>query len=345
MPMVCEPWPVDPGCLPPGWSPDPTQWTAAQRQAVEVASEILKRLTAGAFGLCTLKIRPCRKRCEEGNADLLRHSLGVVGGPWTPALIDGRMYNISCGCIGECGCSPLCELILNPYAYDILQVRLDGAVLPPTAYRVDDNRRLVRTDGGCWPDCQELARPDTEPGTWSVTYRTGVPVPPGGRMAVTDLAIQLWRACQGNKSCALPERVTQVVREGITYTLLDNLEVFERGRTGLNRVDLWLTSVNPYAARAPMRAWSPDTIRSRRTTWPTEPLIDEPGPGTPGSYVHVQTTPAQVWTITHTLGFYPGGITVLDSASQEIVGEVSYPATNIVRIEFSAPVSGTAYLS
>ncbi len=343
MPILCDPWPLDPGCLPADFPADPAAWTPAQRQAVETASEILKRLTAGVFGLCTIKIRPCRRRCEENT---LRYGQNMVAGPWQPALIDGRMYNLTCGCAGECGCSPLCEILLNPDAYDILEVKIDGVVLPATAYRVDDNRRLVRTDGACWPDCQELARPDSAPGTFSITYRTGNAVPPGGRMAVTDLAVQLWKACRGGKGCTLPERVTQVVREGITYTLLDQLDVFERGRTGLNRVDLWLSAVNPHATRAPMRAYSPDTIRSRRTTWPTETLPGPPTPPAGGTYVHTQSVASDVWTIVHNLGFPPGGVQIVDSAGQEVQGEVEYPIPNTtVLIRFNGPVSGIAYLS
>lgn len=346
MTMVCEPWPLAAHCLPKGWPADPAQWDDAQRAAVETASEILKRLSGGVFGLCSLKVRPCRKRCEGGRDSLDRYALGVVGGPWTPSLMDGRIYNISCGCTGQCGCSPLCEMILDPYAYDILQVRIDGVVLPSTAYRVDDNRRLVRTDGGCWPDCQELTRPDTEKGTFSITYRTGVPVPAGGRMAVTELAVQLWKACCGGKGCTLSDRVTQVVREGITYTL-DNLDIFERGRTGLNRVDLWLASVNPFGARGPLRAFSPDTIRARRTTFP-DPTLPAPPPFPPApplAFRWVQPSASQVWTIAHNLGFYPAGVRVEDSTGTDTVGEVTYPDINTVRVDFNSPVSGVAYLS
>lgn len=351
MPMLCDAWPVDPSCLPTGFPGDPVQWDAAQKQAVEVASEILKRLSGGVFGLCTLKIRPCRLRQRERWPDPLMLGVGTVaGGPWSPALIDGRIYNLHFGCGADinCGCSPMSEIVLDPPAYDIVQVKVDGAVLPASAYRVDDTRRLVRTDGHDWPDCQELARADTEPGTWSVVYRTGTPVPAGGRMAVALLAAQLWKACgAGRGKCQLPERVTEIVRDGVTYSLLDNwhLQVFQSGRTGLSRVDLWLATVNPHGARAPMRAWSPDLVRHRQTTFPTEQLpgTDPGGPG--GSFVYTQTTPDAVWTIEHPLGFYPAGVQVFDSAGQEIVGAVSYPAINVVVIDFGVPTSGTAYLS
>lgn len=344
---VCETWPLAPHCLPSDWETDPDEWTDAQKAAARAASEILDALTAGVFGLCTYKIRPCRRRCEDRELwSPLRYALGVVSGPYTPVLLDGQLRNIRCGCVGECGCSPLCEIVLDPHVHSIVEVRVDGEVVPATAYRVDNYRRLVRTDGGCWPDCQELEKPDNVPGTWSITYRTGTPVPIGGQIATAELAVQLWKACNGSKNCVLSDRVTQVVREGITYTL-DNLDVFERGRTGLNRVDLWLASVNPYGARTQMRAYSPDTIRHRRTTFP-EPLLP-PGPTpppTPPVYFRwVQATAALIWTIPHNLGFYPAGVRVEDTDGIDIVGEVSYPDINTVRIEFNSPVAGVAYLS
>lgn len=346
--MSCDLWPLSSTCLPEGWSTDPATWDDAQAEAVEAASEILRRLSGGVYGLCTLKIRPCRRRCAElyGADRVLRDGLGVSGGPWTPALIDGRMYNITCGCVGECGCSPLCEIILNPPAFDVLAVKIDGQTLPSTAYRVDQQRRLVRVDGQCWPDCQEIALEDTQPNTWSVLYRTGRPVPAGGRVAMTELATNLWQACNGMK-CKLPARVTQVVRDGVTYDLIDDLSVFERGRTGLNRVDMWLASVNPYAARAPMAVWSPDLVTHRRTTFPDLGQVSPPDPGHDGatSFTYTQLAPSTLWIITHDLGFRPAGVQVHDNAGQEIVGQVEYPSLNVVTIEFSAPVSGVAYLS
>lgn len=376
MSYLCENWPLDPNCLPTGWEPDQEDWTADQLQAVEAASEILHRLTAGVYGLCSLKIRPCRRRCEE-YGDRYLFPLGVSSGPWTPTMIDGRVYNITCGCAGECGCSPLCEIVLDPYAYDILQVKVDGAILPPSAYRVDDHRRLVRIDGACWPECQELALPDTAAGTFSITYRTGTPVPAGGRMAVTDLAVQLWKACSGAAGCVLPQRVTQVVREGVSYTLLDNMEVFDRGRTGLSRVDLWLSTVNPYNAKTQMRAWSPDTVRARRTTFPDQVGTVPPVPPVPGwvpwsavgqaggvapldlmakiplqylpddlgdFYLHVQSTPAAVWTVQHNLGHYPSSVSVFsaDFTTQYDDFRVHHIDLNQLLIETSMPIAGVA---
>lgn len=75
-----------------------------------------------------------------------------------------------------------------------------------------------------------------------------------------------------------------------------------------------------------------------------------PGPPGPpgtsgGSFTHAQMTPALVWMITHDLDYRPAGVITVDSAGSEVEGAVSYPADNIVRIDFAVPFSGTAYLS
>ena len=62
------------------------------------------------------------------------------------------------------------------------------------------------------------------------------------------------------------------------------------------------------------------------------------------SYVHVQSTPASTWTITHPLDFRPN-VTVIDSANEVVEGEITYLSADTILIEFSAGFSGTAYLS
>jgi len=54
--------------------------------------------------------------------------------------------------------------------------------------------------------------------------------------------------------------------------------------------------------------------------------------------------PQLIWTFIHNLGFFPN-VTTTDDANQEIVGTVTYIDVNSLKIEFSDPVSGWAYLS
>lgn len=63
-----------------------------------------------------------------------------------------------------------------------------------------------------------------------------------------------------------------------------------------------------------------------------------------GSYEHVQDTPASMWDIIHNLGFHPN-VTVVDSAGSEVEGDVKYPSSNEVQIEFASAFSGQAFLS
>ena len=62
------------------------------------------------------------------------------------------------------------------------------------------------------------------------------------------------------------------------------------------------------------------------------------------SYVHIQTIPATVWSITHPLEFQPT-LTVIDSAGTVVEGDVAYLPDRTITVTFSAGFSGTAYLS
>lgn len=338
----CSLWPLVPDCLPDCWSPDPTEWTPLQRWSVEAAAAMLRRLTAGIYNFCPLVIRPCRRNCPPERYRYLNDPLAL---PWIPAMLDGKIYNLTCGiCRDECGCGPISEIILDPFATEIIQVKVDGQVLPREAYRVDDWRKLVRVDGGKWPDCQQLDRPDTEPGTFSVTYWTGTVPDAGASFALTDLAVEWWKACQG-KPCSLGENVRQVARGGITYDMDTVYESIREGRTGLKRVDMWIFSVNPHGLRRRLRVYSPDVVHGRRTTWPTAalpPVPPDPGP-LGGSWVF--PVPQQMWLIEHGLGFTPAGVQATDMAGHEIRGEVTYPDSNRIQIEFAQPTAGRVRLS
>lgn len=77
------------------------------------------------------------------------------------------------------------------------------------------------------------------------------------------------------------------------------------------------------------------------TGWPAEPFFR---PTQNARHIHTQPTSASVWTITHTLGGYPS-VTITDSASTIVLGEISYISTSQVQVSFSAPFSGFAYLT
>jgi hypothetical protein len=70
----------------------------------------------------------------------------------------------------------------------------------------------------------------------------------------------------------------------------------------------------------------------------------EGGAGGGDSYVHNQGVVASTWTITHNLGYYPN-VTVIDSALSTVEGDVTQISTNVLRLQFSAAFTGTAYLS
>lgn len=62
-------------------------------------------------------------------------------------------------------------------------------------------------------------------------------------------------------------------------------------------------------------------------------------------YEFTQANPSLVWIINHPLGYRPAGIRVIETTNQEIYGSVDYPSVSQVRITFSAPTAGMAYLS
>lgn len=61
-------------------------------------------------------------------------------------------------------------------------------------------------------------------------------------------------------------------------------------------------------------------------------------------YVHTQSTASAIWTINHNLGKYPS-VTIVDSAKNEVFGDVEYTSVNSVKLNFTAAFSGQAFLN
>lgn len=253
----CGPWPVDEACSY-GIPVVPADRTPLQVHAMAVATEMLWRLTAGIYGTCPYTVRPCGRKC--GSFDF-----------FPTQTIQGVWINVSCSCEqSTCGCCYVCEIELPGPVAEVTEVKIDGIVIDPGTYRIDNGNRLVRVgqDAECWPQCQTLSEPDTEVDTFSVSYLKGLPVPPGGQRAVAALAAEIVKSCtQG--PCRLPARVQQIVRQGETIQLINDVDFLRSGLTGIPEVDMWLVAVNPTAQRQPSRVWSPDVQPvMRSTTWP-----------------------------------------------------------------------------
>ncbi|MFB8347911.1 hypothetical protein [Streptomyces niveus] len=260
----CEPWPVALCCdVPEGMAQEEVdRWT-------RVASVILWGLSGRRYGPCPVTVRPCRRSCADNDFFSFQTRTGT--GPWIPYIgTDGAWRNASiCRCKTDCSCGELCEVDLPGPVYDVSEVMVDGEVLVPEAYRVDVPGKLVRTDGECWPECQDMAAPPTEEGTFSVTYRWGLPLDDAAIAAVSDLVCHFLKGCSpGGCGCKTPRNLTRVVRQGVELENLDPTLIYSEGRTGLPMADMWLAMVNPYRMTSPSRVYSPDYRPPRVTTWP-----------------------------------------------------------------------------
>jgi len=62
------------------------------------------------------------------------------------------------------------------------------------------------------------------------------------------------------------------------------------------------------------------------------------------NYFHTQTVASDTWVIEHNLNKYPS-VTVIDSAGNEIIGDVIYDDVNQVTLKFKGGFKGTATLN
>lgn len=238
------------------------------------ASQIMFDLSGRLFaGRCQKTARPCRQDCYCGMQVLSR---GHVIGPWD---LGWNWMGNSWGCNGDpCGCAPLSRVKLSGYPVrEIIEVKIDGVVVDPATYRLDNWRWLTRmrdpADPGTalsWPSCQITDLPDTEEGTFSVEYSYGQDPPIGGQDAAAALACQLYKACSssgGGADCEIPTNAVRVTRQGVTIDkeAISALFFGKNGnngwQTGIRQVDAFLNSVNKSGMQQRPRTWSPDAPR------------------------------------------------------------------------------------
>ena len=129
----------------------------------------------------------------------------------------------------------------------------NGNIIDSDTYYLADHSTIYGTSNAKW-----------SPSNVEVTYTYGSPPPVSGKTAARILATELVKLYEGDDTCALPQRVTTVSRQGVSYTLLDSQDFIDELKTGLYPVDLFLRAVNPDKARARSRVFSPDVPRARR---------------------------------------------------------------------------------
>lgn len=62
------------------------------------------------------------------------------------------------------------------------------------------------------------------------------------------------------------------------------------------------------------------------------------------NYVHDQQVASASWVIVHNMGKKPA-VSIVDTADDEVIGQVTYNSNNQLTLTFSSPVSGKAYLN
>lgn len=208
-------------CADPDDEPIPASYAWNDAELIRIASRILFLRTCRRFpGECVVELRPCDP-CKSCSSCKCWYTFIPLAGQY-PIL-------------------------------DVLEVKIDGVVIDPNSYRVDEYRRLVRTDGGSWPRNQNLNSDPDEVGSNSfvIRYTTGRAIPEDLRYAATLLVGELKRACAGSESCKLPDRVTSVVRDGVSFDLVDPQEIANGSSFGVPMIDSILKSYPCDDARRP----------------------------------------------------------------------------------------------
>lgn len=262
----CSAW-VDGGDVAECCADDAGTFTSLLDGAALTASQILFEQSGRLYaGRCEKTVRPCSTRSPCGQTLSRGHLVGWEGSWWS--WWDDREYSRACGC------RPLDRILLSGYPVTaITEVLIDGVVIDPDTYRLDERRYLTRVRDPAepdvilrWPACQDLDLPDTEDGTFSVTYEYGTPPPLIGQEAAKQLACQIYLACTNSDQCQLPTGATRIVRNGLTIErqFFARDKITGSWRTGLTLVDAFL---NAYAVDGVKRrpfVWSPESKRYAR---------------------------------------------------------------------------------
>jgi hypothetical protein len=271
----CSPWINEGDVLALSYPDDLTVDPAIAAMMASAASNVLYALSGRVFtGACgPVTVRPIQRPTD---VDTRFGGRGLPNGMITAGQYGSAYGSPYSAAVCNYGSSKPPEVDLGVFpVIAVSEVKIDGVVIPPNEYALQDSRTLVRimpTAGSAptqrygWPVAARTDLPDTEPGTFSVTYTYGTPPGDDGILAVKTLARQLVLNYYDQDN-VLPQRVTSMTRQGVSVAITDVMDFFARGLSGLYEVDLFIETVNPTKRKMKPMAWSPDVGRPRRVTY------------------------------------------------------------------------------
>jgi len=245
--------------------------TADQKAlALRLAAFTVYSLTGRQFGTVTLTLRPCNGPLltplyQTYPVNLLNPWGVDDSGSYPAAYIYNGVWHNS-GCRGISCCGATCEVRL-PRTVSITSVITSGATVDPSAYRIDNGSVLIRTDGACWPQCQDMNANAGATNTFTITGVFGRIVPQEALDAAGLLACELGKSMAG-QPCRLPQRMQSLSRQGVSVQFPSVDTYLDRGLTGLNEVDQLVVQLNPHRLTRAARVYSPDVSPHSITTWP-----------------------------------------------------------------------------
>jgi hypothetical protein len=169
----------------------------------------------------------------------------------TPELVNGNVYNFPRFSDGQRNLR-----LRHTPVRAINSITYLGRELDPSEYSLRNNSYLVRQNALPW-----VLDPVNE---LSVTYTYGTPPPAAGKRAAIRLANELILSDMGSAACSLPERISSVSRQGVSYTVMDPQEFISNGKVGIYEIDLFLAAVNPNKAKKRPKVFSVDRPRGER---------------------------------------------------------------------------------
>lgn len=230
------------------------EWTAhtaeVQARAEHAAVTTLRALTGYRVGGCPVRLRPTRSGSCAGARDNYRAYTVLGSGNWPAGGV-----GLVCGCH-----STGFRLPGEPSA--VTEVKVDGvALVEDDDYRLLDGI-LYRTGGASWPTSNDLSLPDSEEGTWSVTYSPAVVPDTQAQYAAGLLACEWAKSFSGKGNCALPAGTKTVARAGVTFDIITGL--FPDGKTGIREVDAFILRWNPHGLKTPSQGIDPSAFARTR---------------------------------------------------------------------------------